>query len=207
MLSRISYTYDAWGNLISETLNPTGLSYNQHTLTTAYEWDDELIGTNQNRLKRMTYPSGRTFEFNYGTQYGSHDLLSRAYGLRHVEDPGGNETLTDLITYAYTGGGRMVSKEWGPSGSRDVTLDLTGTTTVGLDRFGRTTRLDYFDGSETRIHDYQYGYDANGNRAFARITQAGAANTRSFLYDYDRLNRLVAAAHGVLTARSYPKTY
>ena len=46
------------------------------------------------------------------------------------------------------------------------------------------------------------GYDANGNREFARITQAEAENTRSFLYDYDRLNRLILAEHGPLDAEN-----
>ncbi len=48
------------------------------------------------------------------------------------------------------------------------------------------------------LHRYEYGYDANGNRTYAKINQAGHPNDRSFLYGYDNLNRLVYAERGVL---------
>ncbi|HNQ24830.1 MAG TPA: hypothetical protein PKK06_17250 [Phycisphaerae bacterium] len=90
----------------------------------------------------------------------------------------------------------MVGKEWGPSAGRAVTLSLTA---GGLDRFGRPADLHY-QHDRTTIHRYQYGCDNAGNRQFARLEQRGHDNDRSWLYGYDRLNRLTLAECGHLNA-------
>jgi hypothetical protein len=48
------------------------------------------------------------------------------------------------------------------------------------------------------IQRFLYGYDRNGNRTFARVTQAGHDNDRSFLYQYDHFHRLINAEYGKL---------
>ena|GEM_PF-5130051 len=82
---------------------------------------------------------------------------------------------------------------------------------AGLDRFGRVKDLHYVAGAAT-VHRYQYGYDAAGNRLFARVTQAATQdaggnpvphdNDRSYLYNYDELNRLYTSALGALDANN-----
>ncbi len=59
----------------------------------------------------------------------------------------------------------------------------------GLDRFGRLTDLNFKLGGLPQ-HRYQYGYDAAGNRHWARVTQVGHENERSAVYEYDPLRRL-----------------
>jgi len=55
------------------------------------------------------------------------------------------------------------------------------------------------------VHRYQYGYDAAGNREYARVTQATVSSTthdndRSYDYQYDALRRLIAADRGALNS-------
>ena len=57
----------------------------------------------------------------------------------------------------------------------------------GLDGFGRVIDLHY-TGTGGTLQRYQYGYDAAGNRLYARITQVNHDNDRSYLYGYDALN-------------------
>ncbi len=115
-----------------------------------------------------------------------------------------------IIHYATTGGGRNITQTWGDG---KVKLDYNSIDDNPnpslLDRFGRIKTMDIrkMTGptTSTPIHKYEYGYDANGNRTYARIKQAGNDpgdpgynNNRSYLYGYDRLNRLTYAERGVL---------
>ena len=68
---------------------------------------------------------------------------------------------------------------------------------AGLDRFGRLKDLNFRIGTGTRQR-FEYGYDDAGNRLWAKVWQYGRINTDSYLYTYDRLNRLVAAHRGEL---------
>jgi YD repeat-containing protein len=76
-----------------------------------------------------------------------------------------------------------------------------------LDRFGRIVDMPFTIGSATldnAMYRYQYGYDASGNRKYARIKQKGWAapnlrdNQHSYLYAYDAFNRLTSADFGAL---------
>jgi len=73
---------------------------------------------------------------------------------------------------------------------------------AGTDRFGRVTNLTFNHPVDAQtndlVHRYQYGYDSNGNRLFARIEQNGQVNERSYAYGYDALNRLTVAERGAL---------
>ena len=55
------------------------------------------------------------------------------------------------------------------------------------------------------VHRYQYGYDLAGDRMYARVTQltegsTSQANTRSALYGYDELKRLISWDRGALNS-------
>ena len=168
------------------------------TVTYGWQWYQESAGKpKQNRLTDITYPSGRGFTFDY-TRDGQTwtNAIGRMTGMSEV---GG--TNNPLIAYTTTGGGRNVKKVWGGNA---VTLDYTPSTEperpAGFDRFGRVTTMDFQKADASTIHKYAYGYNANGNRTYARITQAGHPNDRSFLYGYDNLNRLVHAERGILNS-------
>jgi RHS repeat-associated protein len=187
--SRIAYTYDSAGNLLSETLAPAADPFSPHIGTTQYTWSN--VGTNHNRLDRIIYPTGLNLALDYGLAGGTHDRLDRAFGLKRVENPGGGETLHTLLAYNYTGSGRLVGKAYG-DGVADVDL-----TTGGLNPYGRLVDLNYTHSGAT-LHRYEYGYDESGNRLFSRVNQVDSDNVDSWLYKYDRLNRLSAAGRGIL---------
>ncbi len=189
LVSLVSYDYDSYGNLTAETLRPV-----QHTSsakTTGYSWSTH--GLNENRLKRITYPEGRAFEFDYGTTGGSTDLIDRAIGIRQVSSTG--TVLGSLLEYWKTGSGRTAGQVW--SGNR-LTIDLRD---GGFDPFGRIARKSFvrIGQSEPEV-EYAYGYDPAGNRTSARIKQVAHDNDRSYLYAYDELGRLINAERGMLNA-------
>ena len=55
-----------------------------------------------------------------------------------------------------------------------------------------------FVGGGNVLNSTIYGHDKAGNRLFSRIEQVGHKNDRSYLYEYDRLHRLVQAGRGML---------
>ncbi|MBN1491739.1 MAG: hypothetical protein JXA69_17635 [Phycisphaerae bacterium] len=97
--------------------------------------------------------------------------------------------------------GRRIARTFG--GGTVAQSVAGGSGYAGLDRFGRVIDLNY-TGTGGTLQRYQYGYDAAGNRLYARITQAddGAIshdNDRSYLYRYDALSRLILAERGQIT--------
>ncbi len=188
--NQVLFEYDAFGNLISETLNPRTAASESMTRKVDYNWQWE---GNQNRVTGISYPheldatADFAVEFSYNGQSWT-DAIGRMTGVSEVDG-----TSNPLIAYTATGGGRNVKKAWGGNA---VALDYT--TASALDRFGRITSMGFKRNGASTLHRYEYGYDANGNRTYAKINQAGHANNRSFLYGYDNLNRLVYAERGVL---------
>jgi RHS repeat-associated protein len=81
---------------------------------------------------------------------------------------------------------------------------------------GRLTDLHFKNGSDQTLHRYEYGYDAAGNRNYAKVkqwpTDGGLVphdNDRSYAYGYDKLNRLIRADRGQLpvdAGRPAPET-
>ncbi len=109
----------------------------------------------------------------------------------HYPDPAtGQPGATPAAAYAYMGASRRIGLQLGNGVGQTF---AGGSGYNGLDRFGRVKDLHYQLGTNT-IHRYQYGYDASGNRTHARVTQAtlnsiAHDNDRSYLYDYDGLQR------------------
>ncbi|MGD2111281.1 MAG: hypothetical protein PVI86_18030, partial [Phycisphaerae bacterium] len=206
--NRVSFAYDAFGNLTSETLQPSGNS--DSARTTSYTWQWYAVHTENpttNRLVRMDYPSGRTLSFGYGDDFTTAESaisrMTRVY-----------EGSTHDIRHVHTGAGRTRSKKWGPdvSGTPIVSVDFTidgesdpphtDDYLPGTDRFGRVTNVTFKDKYGVVLRRHQYGYDADGNRLFDRIRRKTGAVTygedRSWYYGYDRLNRLTDAESGAL---------
>ena len=161
--------------------------------TTAYAWDH--VGTYGFRLDSITYPTpgSDVVQLTYGAANSLDDRLSRLAGVRS----GGNWRAR----FFYLGLGRQVARSAGPvSGGYG---DLSNGTFTGLDRYGRVVDLTYrgYDALNRPLPglpQFEYGYDARGNRTFAR-REAGP-QARSWRYGYDGLSRLVHAEWGPLNA-------
>ncbi|MCC6678160.1 MAG: hypothetical protein IT436_13545 [Phycisphaerales bacterium] len=206
ILAAVRLEYDRLGNLITE--------WQQHgdTVATAtsprvdYDWTfSGSSALNLKRLTTMTYPvrpgtsARRAVELHYGDDgTGIDSVLNRITRFRV-------DSTTDVAQYEYTGSGRRVTALFGSGVAQSVFDSSAGVTGyTRMDRQGRTTDLNYVSGSTTR-HRYQYGYDDSGNKLFSRVTHATSStgshdNDRSFLYAYDKLERLLSAGYGSLNS-------
>jgi RHS repeat-associated protein len=172
---------------------------------TRYDWAFAGAATgNFSRLDKITYPSvggGLVREVELQYDSGVDDALSR---VSRIESSGPQAGSFDVgVDYAYAGVGRRVSATL----DNGVSQTFAGSGGyAGLDRFGRVKDLHWAAGaSPATVHRYQYGYDAAGNREYARVTQATVGSTshdndRSYDYAYDELNRLLLADHGGLNS-------
>ena len=132
-------------------------------------------------------------QLTYGAANSLDDRLSRLAGVQS----GGQWQAR----FFYLGLGRQVARSAGPvTGGYG---DLSNGTFTGLDRYGPVVDLTYrgYDALNRPLPglpQFEYGYDARGNRTFAR-REAGP-QARSWRYGYDGLNRLVHAEWGPLNA-------
>jgi RHS repeat-associated protein len=158
-----------------------------------YVWDtppiddvvDDLRESVQ-RLSSITYPSANAVDLYYGTAGSVNDRLNRVRSIRY--------NSADAITYRYMGTGRQVGQALGNGVRFDYDAGTANTPVSKLDRFGRILDIEWTDGSAKL--QYQYGYDAAGNRKFVRTSHH--LENQDWLYDYDPLNRLVRASQGGL---------
>jgi hypothetical protein len=222
------FAYDAFGSLLSEAqaygehvgeINPPSV--------VEYEWDfasaDPLgpgSGANRSRLVEMTYPehAGSTFRRVIGFEYGSasgdvDDLLGRITAINDVTAGPVGSGGKALAEYTYTGSGRRVETTFGYESGVGFASRMEFGRDVGsepgytkLDRFGRPRFYQWHDDSGTSDsvqYGAEHGFDIRDNRLYARITHRDASqdpeeNTRSHLWAYDGLSRLVDASFGAL---------
>ena len=184
------YSYDTSGRLLSQTL-PDGLvdSYTYDETGNLISASDErgtttLEYNTENRLTKVTYPNGRSLQYDYGP-------LNR---LIRLSDQDGNATnyeydelgrldrMTDdldalIVEYTYDVGGRVVREERG-----------NGTfTTYDFDQVNRLLNLTHHapDGSINSRFDYTY--DNLGQRE-TMTTLDG-----EWTYEYDVVGQLTSA--------------
>jgi hypothetical protein len=191
-LARNVFTYDDLGNLLVEQQQHGGLvGTNSPAVGYGWAFADHDSG-NYNRLTGSTYPvlgvgTPASVGFDYTGDAGVDNALSRVTALTGSVD----------AAYSYIGQARRTSTSLDDGAI--VQSFGSGGTYAGLDRFGRVIDLN-FAGAD---HQYQYGYDRSGNRAYAHVTQATLNGTphdndRSYWYAYDALQRLKHADLGRL---------
>ena len=205
------FEYDTRGNLVADYQEHGGTVTLGVTPKTGYAWvfgrwdlDGPPYAFNGDRLSTINYPQhdgsplrGVTYEYDWSEGSGN-----QITGIIRSGDA--------LARYGYAGLSRRMETVWGGDPVYQSFND--GGTGQGLDRFGRVKDLHFKDMADGTIHRYQYGYNASGNRTYARVTQwptdyngdgipdATHENDRSYLYGYDSLNRLIKAEMGALTA-------
>ncbi len=224
LVSDNQFLYDSRGNLLTEIQSHgTAVTTNSPRIdfTRAYapaagsETGSIAGGYDFDRLISMIYPAKpgtgtrRTISLDCGDTLGSLDgVLGRVTRMSTTN----SGSSFELSRYAYAGTDRRVNVTLGY-----VTGALCAAAQTfagsggypGLDGLGRVQDLNYVQGSTvysgTTLERWQYGYDAAGNRAAARVTQrAGSGggalwdNQRSWLYGYDGLERLTGSDLGAL---------
>jgi RHS repeat-associated protein len=151
------------------------------------EWFDDLRESVQ-RLSAIVYSPERTVNPTYGSSGSLDDRLNRVQIIRY--------NSADAVTYRYMGTGRQIGQELGNGVGFDYDAGTGNSPVSKLDRFGRVLDIEWTDG--TPKLQYQYGYDAAGNRKFLRTNYH--LENQDWLYEYDGLNRLVRASLGALNA-------
>ncbi|MEW6251078.1 MAG: hypothetical protein AB1716_10555, partial [Planctomycetota bacterium] len=214
-----AFVYNGRGRLEREAQQHFGVADPNTSPTVTYDWAYAPMGAgNYERLVGMGYPhAGRALWMGYGEPNSVHSALSRVASIVELHTP-----PTTLASYAYTGLSRRTALALGgPLGAGVVNQTFgTGSMYPGLDQFGRIIDLHYaktsLGGMTLQRFNHGYaeggaqrvtGYDAAGNRLFARITQVDpnglpVENERSWVYGYDALSRLVAADFGELTTNN-----
>ncbi len=170
-LSTISYGYDDVGNLTSLT-DSSG--------TTLYGYDAV------NRLTSLTDPSSQQTTFGYDannrrttTSYPNGVTMTQGYDSagRLTSIVGKNSSGTVLTSFTYSYVNPATSKD---SSLRYSMTDASGNkTSYSYDVLNRLTEAKTTNSGGTTIADYQYGYDAIGNRT----SQTVNGTTTSFTYN------------------------
>ena len=146
----IAYSYDAFGNLTSETYNPWGGTSYRKSIN--YTW--EPTGQpNRNRVTGIKYHSGRQVNIAYGDSPG--DLDDRINRPTAILTSSGQ----DIFRISYTGGGRVARKVWGDgivTSDRMISADQGTGELAGTDPFGRVTRLRFDSIADTTAPFHQY---------------------------------------------------
>src|SRR5262249_21083503 len=141
-----------------------------------------------NRLKSRTNPDGKTIAYRYDTQGNRAKVTdSDSVATDYVYDARNRiDTITtgsQVTKYAY----------WPDSLLRTVTYPNASVNETTYDKADRAAKIVNHDGTPASpISEYDYSYDANGNRqqqveVHRRIT-GGTPQTTT--YGYDRLNRV-----------------
>ena len=193
VVSQNLFVYDGSRNLIKEWQAQNTAVNPLTTIGIDYVWTMSPAGNdNTNRLSRIVYPgvqgdsSRRIVTFHYDGAISNN--ISR---ITSIQD----SILGIVASYMYTGSGGKISTVLGNGVTQTVINDLG--LYSGLDQFGRITNLQFTKNTNT-LEQYQYGYDDASNRIYSRVKQLNHDNDRSFLYEYDALNRLIDADMGRL---------
>ena len=204
VLNEIQYTFNDLWMLEREYQEHDGIVDGSLYVEYAYETSvDGGVYDKGMRPISVKYPNARTVHTLYvdpenGSGIG--DKISRVTALSN-EDTRADEDEV-YAAYAYNGAGRIVLETQKHGGSTVAELDYyqgSPGTYDGFDRFGRVVDQKWTDGTDP-IDRYGYGYDRNSNRLYRENVLAA---TRSEVYAYDGLDRLVGMDRGTLNE---PKT-
>ena len=177
-ITDFAYAYDAAGNLTNATYWNPQLSVFEN-VSLGYEPATD-------RLKRIEYPGGRWFEFEYdlaGRRTLRRDQDGHATG--YVYDPAGrfdrmtNELGRLIVDYDYDAAGRL---------SRKVLGNGVSTTNTYNDA-GQILRLLNLKPDGSLLSRYEYSYDASGRRDSMTVARGvgfppvGAGESQTYGYD------------------------
>ena len=196
VVNEVQRLYNGFGQLTQEYQDHFGPVNPSLTPKVTYSYS-EASGGNHSRLATMTYPNGRTVQYEYDP--GIDTAISRLSRLTGDAVGGG---LTSYEEYDYLGAMTMIERGRPESGikltmvSQSGSVGDAGDPYTGLDRFGRVVDQRWIEGSGGSATDtdrYTYQFDRNSSRT-ARLNQLDAAFSET--YAFDGVDRLVDYARG-----------
>ena len=170
-----------------------------NTLTTAkVEYDYEDGSANTIRPTAIIPPAGGSYATAF-TYSGDDDALDRPTTV------GGDAKAA----YEYFGLGGIAAVNYLSSDTPIISSTLaTGSSYPCFDQFGRLIEVPWTKVSDsTSLVDLQYGYNRASSRTFRKdLVAGGLTPQKSFdeIYTYDGIQRLIAAARGLLASAPSP---
>ncbi len=224
------FEYDGMGRLTREHM-ALGASATTGSPATVYGWQTVPPSSSNisgaSRLASITYPLqhlmstpsagvDRLLSLSYGSSGSLDDTLSR---ITQLTD---SNAGTAVAKYGYVGASRRVTERRGvpTTGTASITQtyfdDASPTALTGLDSFGRVKSLKYLGhnidagASPLTIFQADHGYDMSSNRTKDTATRSdlsggslyGTNQATSWVYGYDKLDRLITAKTGHPTTSS-----
>jgi len=211
-LRELITTYDAptGGNVINEVKHEYD-AFNQ-LIVDAQEHDGEVDGSTpevtythtdgtDNILRRLsiTAPSGKQVDLAYGAANSLDDVFNRVSSLKV------NGESNNLADYVWAGFMRLASLTYP---TPDAALSYVtpgafngdaGDPMTGYDRFGRTTRMPWQNGtSSDPLADIAYGYDRASRRTWRKDLTPASDAEFDRTYGYDALGQVKTANRGTL---------
>ena len=195
-LAKVEAVYNNFSQLVTEYQEHSGAVNTSTSPKVQYAYANGA--DNHIRPTSLTYPDGRSIDYDYGTAGGTDDAASRVQTLK--------EGAVALAEYSYLGQQSVVEVDYTEPDLRYTLVDLagsddpdTGDIYSGLDRFGRVKDSRWYDyGSSADAERIKYGYDRAGNRTYREVT-LDPGDAHDELYGYDGSHRLAEFERGSLS--------
>lgn len=170
-----AFTYSGAGDVLTETQSAAGAP----ARVMGFEWYDDSA------LKGMTYPSGTDVTV-------TRDAFRRPQAYSVTSGFGQDDISADMVTYSYTGTGRVAARSTFSSGIETVREKFE------YNDFGETRSVQYtFPLIPGQVHGYAYTRDNTGN-IISRTTVHTIEGRpgRMEIFQYDDLYRLTSYTSG-----------
>ncbi len=200
VINQVKQEYDAFNVLIVDAQEHDG-EVDGSTPAVTYGYTDG--SDNVLRRTSVTAPGGKQVDYTYGTTASLDDAFNRVSSLKV------NGESANLVDYAYAGLRRYVTITYptpdavlsylqpgGVPGTGDA-----GDAMTGYDRFGRTVRMPWRNGtSGDALADVSYGYDRASRRTWREDLTPDSDREFDRAYGYDALGQVKTANRGTLNA-------
>jgi RHS repeat-associated protein len=194
-VDEVQYGHDGWGNLtdfdqdVDSGIGASGRA--AFGIDYTYTKNADADGAYVIRRTTMTLPGAETatITYEYGATNSINDQISRVANI----DLGANA----VASYAYLGGGQVVTTTLDQAGVYSGVFDSSGTTYPYMDRFGRITSSRWTRGADFYRVDLSYDRNSNITRAQDYVhTWTSGNHLFDVSYTNDNLNRLAQALEG-----------
>ncbi|NOY00629.1 MAG: RHS repeat-associated core domain-containing protein [Verrucomicrobia bacterium] len=197
VINEVEFVYDDFGQLSEDRQEHSG-AVTTTTPAVEYHYED---GNRANTTRRiaMFYPDGRKLNYDYGSNTGANDRLSRVEALQIQAE------VFQLASYTYVGAALDVKTIYSQPGVQLSYFKVSGSPDgdagdqySGYDRFGRPVDMRWVMTSGGAARDrIQYGYDRASNRVW-RKNLAATSGGQDNAYNYDGLYQVKRAELGTL---------
>ncbi len=204
IVNQVENFYNGLGQITAQYQSVSGAV---DTSTTPYVGYAYSSPSNGSLLTSMTYPNGRTIDYNYSGS-NLNGALDAAIGRLDSISDGANsgDPGQVLEQYSYLGLSTIVARNHPQTGINLTLIGASGSVGsggdqyVGFDQFGRVVNQNWVNSAGTTVDGYTYTNDQNSN-VTAKNNVLNSAYSET--YCYDLLDRLTAVTRGGAAYQSW----